>query len=446
MLLDYGFKSISDYLYHYELATLKCLMAEYDQNNASRYYESYLCRMIADNVSKVTMQSMLQCDTTPAAVFRSIQLLSYNALHLSLLPVVHERLLSRLIQYEPLLGMATVGLTLDIPVISLDTLLLFFDGRPIINRAEYTVLRDFCLKCWETDMFVNRGCIDGGDYGTSRSSPVPYITSAGDWDSAPGAIREKISLGGTDKKQGDDIMNLLSNKLYGRNAGVLDGCAFCKTPFTFQQCIKTLSGAFDLRGFFGGMSVFHDSRRLLQSLEFPSAHLFPTNFIDPCSSNIDTSLAIARLSGDVYGISLNIWSALLWFSLMKRPRRDPGIVNEFAHSLTTLSVKMLPKSVFPYPVVPMTRLDPFTGEQVVMDLRDNSDDTDDRGDCPIIRFKNKSITGKNFVMECKVCIILFILYISILISTLNPKLVGDLLCYIYLITTVYIGFFILFCQ
>jgi hypothetical protein len=37
MLLDYGCKSISDYLYHYELATLKCLMAEYDQNNASRY-------------------------------------------------------------------------------------------------------------------------------------------------------------------------------------------------------------------------------------------------------------------------------------------------------------------------------------------------------------------------------------------------------------------------
>jgi hypothetical protein len=38
MLLDYGVKSVSDYLYHYELATLKCLVAEYDQNNASRYH------------------------------------------------------------------------------------------------------------------------------------------------------------------------------------------------------------------------------------------------------------------------------------------------------------------------------------------------------------------------------------------------------------------------
>lgn len=370
-----------------------------------RYYESYLCRVIADTVTKTTMMSMLQCDNTPSAIFHSIQRLSYNALHLSMLPVVHERLLSRLIQYEPLLAMVTVGLTLDIPVVSLDTLLLFFDGRPIVNREEFVVLRDFCSKCWRDNMFVNRGCVDGGDYGVPKSSPVPYITSAGDWDTAPGSIREKITNQGDHKKQGDEYMNILSNKLYGRNAGVLDGCGFCKKPFSFQKCIKSLNGPFDLRGFLGGMSNFHNSRLLLQSLDLPSAHLFPDNFIDPCSSNVDSALMTARLSSDVHAITINIWNALLWFSLMKRPRRDPGIVNEFAHSLTTLSMKMLPKSIFPYPVVPMTRLDPFTGNQVMMDLRDATDDTDDRSDHPIIRFKNQSIISKNFVMECKVCLL-----------------------------------------
>jgi hypothetical protein len=350
------------------------------------------------------MLSMLQCNTTPSAIFHAIQRLSYNALHLSLLPVVHERLLARSIQYEPLLAMATVGLTLDIPVISLDTLLLFFDGLPIVNREEFTVLKDFCSKCWQGNMFVNRGCVDGGDYGVAKSSPVPYITSAGDWDTAPGSIREKVTSGTDTKKQGDEIMNLLANKLYGRNAGVLDGCGFCKAPFSFQQCVKALHSPFDLRGFIGGMSIFHNSRLLLQSLEIPSAHLFPDNFIDPCSSNIDNALMVARLSSDVYAISINIWTALLWFSLMKRPRRDPGIINEFAHSLTSLSMKMLPKSIFPYTVVPMTRLDPFTGQQVILDLRDAADDTDDRSDHPIIRFKNKSIVSNNFVMECKVCL------------------------------------------
>jgi hypothetical protein len=117
--------------------------------------------MIADTVTKTTMQSMLQCDHTSEAVVQSIQRLSYNALHLSLLPVVHERLIARLIQYEPLLAMTTIGLTLDIPVLSLETLLLFFDGRPIVNRSEYTILKDFVTKCWMGNMFVNRGCVDG---------------------------------------------------------------------------------------------------------------------------------------------------------------------------------------------------------------------------------------------------------------------------------------------
>lgn len=36
MLVDYGFKSVSDYLYHYEISTLKCFISESDENNASR--------------------------------------------------------------------------------------------------------------------------------------------------------------------------------------------------------------------------------------------------------------------------------------------------------------------------------------------------------------------------------------------------------------------------
>jgi hypothetical protein len=33
-----GFKAVSDYMYHYECSKLSCLISEYDENNASRYY------------------------------------------------------------------------------------------------------------------------------------------------------------------------------------------------------------------------------------------------------------------------------------------------------------------------------------------------------------------------------------------------------------------------
>lgn len=59
-----------------------------------------------------------------------------------MLPVVHERLIARLIQYEPLLAMATVGLALDVPVVPMHSLLQFFDGR----RVECIEVRQrFCL-------------------------------------------------------------------------------------------------------------------------------------------------------------------------------------------------------------------------------------------------------------------------------------------------------------
>lgn len=46
MLVDYGFRGVSDYLYHYEISTLQCIISEIDLSNASRYYESYMCRYL----------------------------------------------------------------------------------------------------------------------------------------------------------------------------------------------------------------------------------------------------------------------------------------------------------------------------------------------------------------------------------------------------------------
>jgi hypothetical protein len=56
-----------------------------------------------------------------------------------MLPVVHERLIARMIQYEPLLGMATLGLALDVPVVPMHSLLQFFDGKRVESQVNTLV-------------------------------------------------------------------------------------------------------------------------------------------------------------------------------------------------------------------------------------------------------------------------------------------------------------------
>lgn len=138
--------------------------------------------------------NMLIANDSNDAVYESVRMLSCGSLHLSLLPVVYERLISRLLQYESLLAITTIGIELDVPVISTESMFRFFNGVPIANREEYNILRTFCSKCFASNMFVNSGGLLGGDYGTSQQDPVPYITSPGAWDKAAGIVMPIFEL------------------------------------------------------------------------------------------------------------------------------------------------------------------------------------------------------------------------------------------------------------
>lgn len=52
-------------------------------------------RCIADTTLKKTFMGMRSQDTISKAVFDTTRSLSYEAIHLSMMPVVHERLLAR---------------------------------------------------------------------------------------------------------------------------------------------------------------------------------------------------------------------------------------------------------------------------------------------------------------------------------------------------------------
>ena len=192
------------------------------------------------------------------------------------------------------------------------------------------------------------------------------------------------------------LLWLLSKKLYDANAEPLKSCAACKSRQSFFHCLQSLQRPYDLTSFFGGMSKYHNTKYLMQKLNIPNCPSFPSNYVGAsdvqgdhhdqqqrrgtgslagaasearAGSQPDNILVVGNTTTDVHCISVRIWDVLLWFSIIKRPRRDVGIIVEFANTLVEYSMKLLPRSVFPFDMIPMSRLDHVTGEQVVMDLR-----------------------------------------------------------------------------
>jgi hypothetical protein len=152
--INYGFKSVSDYLFHYVMSTLGCFIDSSDENNASRYYESYQCRMVAETVMRTTFMSMAICENMDTAIMHAAKSLTYNAIHPSLLPVLQERLIQRLIQYEPLLGMATLGICMDVPVVSMQSIMQLMNGQTVTNEEEREAMKKFVEDAFASNNII----------------------------------------------------------------------------------------------------------------------------------------------------------------------------------------------------------------------------------------------------------------------------------------------------
>jgi hypothetical protein len=121
----------------------------------------------------------------------------------------------------------------------------------------------------------------------------------------------------------------------------------------------------------------------------------------------DVPLSASSFSDADYCISLRIWDVLLWFAIMQRPRRDVGICTDFANTLAECSIQLLPRSIFPFDLVPMTRIDAIERTQVLMETQFHVEKYGGKVFRPAVipRHINTSIATTNFKLECegKIC-------------------------------------------
>ena len=109
--INYAVAEVIQYLYDKASSNLKCLIHEDDESAAPRYYNSFKCRylalpmscawllrlhlmqgypnrMVGETVLRTTFMSMAVCNSLDAAFIHAVNSLTYNAIHLSLVPVI----------------------------------------------------------------------------------------------------------------------------------------------------------------------------------------------------------------------------------------------------------------------------------------------------------------------------------------------------------------------
>lgn len=131
--------------------------------------------MVAETVLRTTFMSMAVCKNQDAAVVHAINTLAYNALHLSLVPVLQERVIQRFLSYEPLLGIATLGISLKVPVVSMRSIMQLMNGCAVTCEKDLVAMRTFVQRALDDNNMVQYLGMDG--YNMPSDSPLPgYVT------------------------------------------------------------------------------------------------------------------------------------------------------------------------------------------------------------------------------------------------------------------------------
>lgn len=152
----------------------------------NRYYESIVCRMVGETVLRTTFMSMGMCDELDSAMLHAINSVTFNCFHPTLIPVLMERYvdgamhsrmhahapsadtyplvdryIERLIQYEPLIGMASLIIAMDVPVVSMHSVMELLNRQHVTSDDDRESMRKFVQDSIDSKNVVRYLGMDG---------------------------------------------------------------------------------------------------------------------------------------------------------------------------------------------------------------------------------------------------------------------------------------------
>lgn len=159
--------------------------------------------------------------------------------------------------------------------------------------------------------------------------------------------------------------------------------------------------------------MFHNGEGMARILGIPNPERFASDFVYGLNGDLDPLMLPSRMQSNrgaggggnesEFCLAVRVWDVLVFFSIMGVPRRDISLLTDFSKTLVRCSLQLLPRSIFPYEVVPMCRPDHITKKQVILEMHYEPDEYDAiRIPRPLVipRSKNEAITSENFSLAC----------------------------------------------
>lgn len=444
--LNYAAKGLCDFFNAVISEHLKVLMVPDDWKNFTRYVQSMICRKIADTILKVTYQCLCVTRDLWEAELEAVKRLSLNGLHPSVIPSLFCEVLERVMDYRKLLVISIAVPYIGIPVLKIDSVLQFLSGNDISDEHDREALRVWLNACITNHQFLPLTDSPNG-VADMESNVSPYVSSPYAMV-AHAQLSELADLRGTagvaaqasDKDPALFALRSIASKIYRTNVTPLKMCAFVEDENALMSAMIGLKDSeIDLRSFFGGMELYANSRELLRRGSGVTASGMQTQFDGNQISKVDPFMVVRKThsSRNEFAIGYRAWDLLLMASLLRRPRRDYGIVTDFAKSLTEYMCGMVPAAVLPYPQVIACRLDPFSWGQVHINIPDPEGrpsvmlrfrDSRSSGRSPAFSYPSPGVTGlmeDDFHMSAIVAFTVKMQlqhYTEVRLDSLNPDL------------------------
>jgi hypothetical protein len=153
MNMSYCASALSEYYYSVVLNTFPMLAVEEDIKSASRYHEALQCRMVSHTLMKKTLQGLMMTGDRKSAQLVTMQYMTYNALHTSMIPLLHLHLIQRLVRIDILFLVVIICEELGVPLIPLPSLQQFLNNEEVSNIRHKKAITDFFNRCHIEGLF-----------------------------------------------------------------------------------------------------------------------------------------------------------------------------------------------------------------------------------------------------------------------------------------------------
>lgn len=325
--VDYAVDAILEYVHGIIYNTLDKLMESECLKAWPRIVMKHRARAVARTTWIKTYMFMCNSDDYQAATMRTIKSLNLCGLHMSVVPHMVENLVEDVVRYDVLLLVSMMAVKIGIPRLDLVSVLEFLCGRDLTNQEDKRKLRQFAQMLLTTrQLLPDKASPDGASVATTASVYVSSETIPQAMRDGGDSVYRHVFPASLDKHDADQALLQIAKRIYKSELTTLNSNAMVPDEDTFHLMLKSVIGQrFDIRKFFDHeLSAMGDLGALFRAAS-PSQQE-ENRYGQRKEIGPMFVCQMVNVNRSEYAVGVDVFQALLFLSLIDRPRRDYGVV------------------------------------------------------------------------------------------------------------------------